>query len=137
MAKDLPELNVGVVGHIDHGKSTTVGRLMFDSGNLSDQQLRKFKEMAEAQGQLLLADKEWKRVKKLGRKVVSARRFLTAKIEYEKSYASAKAYGMTQKEIRKNIPYSEAKVSLWITELESDGKIKKIKKGRGNVIALK
>ena len=56
-------------------------------------------EMAEAQGQLLLADKEWKRVKKLGRKVVSARRFLTAKIEYEKSYASAKAYGMNQKEI--------------------------------------
>jgi len=56
-------------------------------------------EMAEAQGQLLLADKEWKRVKKLGRKVVSARRHLTAKIEYEKSYASAKAYGMNQKEI--------------------------------------
>jgi len=45
-------------------------------------------EMAEAQGQLLLADKEWKRVKKLGRKVVSARRYITAKIDYEKSYAS-------------------------------------------------
>ncbi len=56
-------------------------------------------DMAEAQGKLLLADKEWKRVKKLGRKVVSARRFLTAKIEYEKSYASAKAYGMNKKEI--------------------------------------
>jgi len=56
-------------------------------------------EVAEAQGKLLLADKEWKRVKKLGRKVVSARRYLTAKIEYEKSYASAKAYGMNQKEI--------------------------------------
>jgi len=58
-------------------------------------------EMAEAQGQLLLADKEWKRVKKLGRKVVSARRYITAKIDYEKSYASAKAYGMNLSEIKK------------------------------------
>ena len=58
-------------------------------------------EMAEAQGQLLLADKEWKRAKKLGRKVISERRYITAKIEYEKSYASAKAYGMNLSEIKK------------------------------------
>ena len=53
-------------------------------------------EMAEAQGELLLADKEWKRVKKLGRKVVSGKRYITAKVEYEKAYANAKAFGMTQ-----------------------------------------
>jgi len=52
-------------------------------------------EMAEAQGQLLLADKEWILVKKLGRKVVSARRYITAKVNYEKTYANAKAYGMS------------------------------------------
>ncbi|VAW90721.1 Probable Co/Zn/Cd efflux system membrane fusion protein [hydrothermal vent metagenome] len=57
-------------------------------------------EMAEAQGLLLLADKEWKRVKKLGRKVVSERRYITSKVEYEKSYANAKAYGMTESEIK-------------------------------------
>jgi len=50
MAKEKEHLNLVVIGHIDHGKSTTVGRLMFDSGNLSDQQLRKFKDMAEAHG---------------------------------------------------------------------------------------
>ena len=50
MAKEKEHLNLVVIGHIDHGKSTTVGRLIFDSGNLSEQQLRKFKEMAEAQG---------------------------------------------------------------------------------------
>ncbi len=50
MAKEKEHLNLVVIGHIDHGKSTTVGRLMFDSGNLTDQQLRKFKEMAEAHG---------------------------------------------------------------------------------------
>lgn len=43
----------------------------------------------------------------------------------------------TQKEIRKSLGLSEAKVSLMITELESLGKIKRIKKGRGNVIILR
>jgi len=56
-------------------------------------------EMAEAQGQLLLADKEWQRVKKLGSKVVSERRYLIAKVEYEKSYANALAYGMNKADI--------------------------------------
>lgn len=42
----------------------------------------------------------------------------------------------TQKEIRKKIPVSEAKISLMIAELEHNGKIKKIKKGRGNIIIL-
>ena len=42
----------------------------------------------------------------------------------------------TQKEIRKEIPLSEAKISLMIAELEHKGTIKKIKKGRGNIIVL-
>ena len=43
----------------------------------------------------------------------------------------------TQKEIRKHIPLSEAKISLMIAELEHKGKIEKIKKGRGNILILK
>lgn len=43
----------------------------------------------------------------------------------------------TQKEIRKQIPLSEAKISLMIAELEHKGLIEKIKKGRGNIIILK
>ena len=43
----------------------------------------------------------------------------------------------TQKDIRKQIPLSEAKISLMITELEHKGIIEKIKKGRGNIIILK
>ena len=42
----------------------------------------------------------------------------------------------TQKDIRKEIKLSEAKISLALTELEHKGKLKKIKKGRGNVIIL-
>lgn len=43
----------------------------------------------------------------------------------------------TQKEIRKHIPLSEAKISLMIAELEHKGIVEKIKKGRGNVLVLK
>lgn len=45
---------------------------------------------------------------------------------------------LTQKEIRDEMKdIGEAKVSLIIAELESMGKVKKIKKGRGNIIVLK
>jgi len=40
----------------------------------------------------------------------------------------------TQKEIRKQFAHSEAKVSLMIDELQEKGLIKKVKKGRGNLI---
>mgnify|MGYP001558095602 CR=1 FL=1 len=43
----------------------------------------------------------------------------------------------TQKDIRKLIPLSEAKISLMVAELEHKGIIEKIKKGRGNIIILK
>lgn len=41
---------------------------------------------------------------------------------------------ITQKELRKQLPHSEAKVSLMIDELEQKGVVKRIKKGRGNII---
>ncbi|MFH1771131.1 MAG: translation elongation factor EF-1 subunit alpha [archaeon] len=50
MAKEKPHLNLVFVGHVDHGKSTTVGRLLFDSGNVTEQQLRKLKEKAAELG---------------------------------------------------------------------------------------
>jgi len=44
---DKPHINVITAGHVDHGKSTLIGRLLFDSGSLSDQELRKLKEKAK------------------------------------------------------------------------------------------
>jgi len=42
---------------------------------------------------------------------------------------------LTQKDLRKSLPHwSEARVSLIVTALEASGKLKKIKKGRGNII---
>ncbi len=43
-------MNLIFVGHVDHGKSTLVGRIMYDTGSLSEQQLRKLKEEAEKVG---------------------------------------------------------------------------------------
>lgn len=57
-------------------------------------------EMAEAQGALLIADREWQRVRKLGRKVVSERRYLEARVARQQAWARALAYGMSEAQIR-------------------------------------
>ncbi len=50
MASEKPHMNLVFIGHVDAGKSTLLGRLMFDSGNVSEQQMKKFKEMAKELG---------------------------------------------------------------------------------------
>ena len=50
MAAEKPHMNLIFIGHIDHGKSTTVGRVLYETGALSEQQLRKFREEAEKFG---------------------------------------------------------------------------------------
>ena len=50
MAKEKPNMNVVFVGHVDHGKSTTVGRLFYDSGAVSEQEMTKLKEEAAKHG---------------------------------------------------------------------------------------
>ena len=50
MAKEKEHMNLVFVGHVDHGKSTTVGRLLYDSGNVDEQTLRKLKEKATQLG---------------------------------------------------------------------------------------
>ncbi len=50
MADKKEHMNLVFVGHVDHGKSTTVGRLLFDSGNIDEQAMRKLKEKAQELG---------------------------------------------------------------------------------------
>ncbi|MFH1802414.1 MAG: translation elongation factor EF-1 subunit alpha [archaeon] len=52
MAKTKPVINIAFVGHVDHGKSTTIGHLMFKSGNLPQQQLDKLNAEAEKNGKV-------------------------------------------------------------------------------------
>lgn len=44
---DKPHLNLVTIGHIDHGKSTLVGRLLWDTKNIPEEQMRKLKERAK------------------------------------------------------------------------------------------
>ena len=50
MAKAKPHINLVFIGHVDHGKSTTVGRLLYDSGNVDEQAMRKLTEKAAQLG---------------------------------------------------------------------------------------
>ncbi|MDD3263624.1 MAG: translation elongation factor EF-1 subunit alpha [Candidatus Nanoarchaeia archaeon] len=50
MAKEKEHLNMVFIGHVDHGKSTTVGRIMFDAGAVDENTMRKLKEKAAELG---------------------------------------------------------------------------------------
>ena len=50
MAADKPHLNLAVIGHIDHGKSTTVGRLMFETGAVPPHIIENYRKEAESKG---------------------------------------------------------------------------------------
>jgi len=50
MAKEKPNMNVVFVGHVDAGKSTIVGRTMYDSGAVPEQEMKKLREEAIKHG---------------------------------------------------------------------------------------
>jgi elongation factor 1-alpha len=50
MADKKEHMNIVFIGHVDHGKSTTVGRLLFDSKNIDEQAMRKLTDLAKELG---------------------------------------------------------------------------------------
>ncbi len=56
-------------------------------------------EMAQAQGELVVAEQEWQRVRNLGKKVVSARRYLEASVVRQQARAKVIAYGMQRAQV--------------------------------------
>ncbi len=57
-------------------------------------------EMAKAQGQLLLAEQEWKRIKALGSQIVSSRRFTEVKTKLSIASAKVLAFGISQQQLK-------------------------------------
>ena len=47
---ETPQLRVVAVGHVDHGKSTLIGRLLHDSGNLPDGKVAELTAIAQRRG---------------------------------------------------------------------------------------
>jgi len=48
--RDKPHINLIIIGHVDHGKSTSVGHLFYDAGAIPEKQLRDFEAEAKALG---------------------------------------------------------------------------------------
>ncbi|MGC8586164.1 MAG: translation elongation factor EF-1 subunit alpha [Candidatus Micrarchaeia archaeon] len=44
---EKPHLNLIFIGHVDHGKSTTVGRLLYESGAITERDIEKYKELTQ------------------------------------------------------------------------------------------
>lgn len=45
-----PHMNMVVIGHVDHGKSTLVGRILLDTGQFPAHEIERFKKEAEEKG---------------------------------------------------------------------------------------
>ncbi|RLI03430.1 translation elongation factor EF-1 subunit alpha [Candidatus Bathyarchaeota archaeon] len=48
--RDKPHINLIIIGHVDHGKSTSVGHLFYDAGAIPEKQLKDFEAEAKALG---------------------------------------------------------------------------------------
>ncbi|MFQ6013370.1 MAG: translation elongation factor EF-1 subunit alpha [Thermoplasmata archaeon] len=47
---EKPHLNLVFIGHVDHGKSTLIGRLLLDTGHIEEHVIDKFKKEAQEKG---------------------------------------------------------------------------------------
>lgn len=50
MAKELEHINVVIIGHVDHGKSTMVGRLLYEAGEIPEHIIEKYRKEAQEKG---------------------------------------------------------------------------------------
>ena len=68
-------------------------------------------EMAQAQGDLLVAERAWRRISKLGREVVAEQRYTEARIAREQARARVSAFGMTDDEIKQLVDTGKAELA--------------------------
>ena len=50
MSEDKPHQNLAIIGHVDHGKSTLVGRLLYETGSVPEHVIEQHKSEAEEKG---------------------------------------------------------------------------------------
>ena len=87
-ARVTPRITAQVVArHVHLGDRVEAGQSLVTLSSV---------EMAAAQGALIVADREWRRVETLGRQTVSERRYTEAQVARQQALAKVVAYGMTE-----------------------------------------
>ncbi len=87
-SKTTPRIDAEIINrHAKLGDTVTEGQPLVTLSSV---------EMASAQGELMVAEREWQRVRKLGRKVVSESRYVQARVAREQARSKVLAYGMTR-----------------------------------------
>jgi len=99
-AKVTPRISAQVVKrHARLGENVLIGQRMATLSSV---------EMADAQGALIVADQEWRRVQVLGKDVVSARRYTEAQVTRQAAMAKVLAYGMLEEQARSLLATGDA-----------------------------
>ena len=65
-------------------------------------------EMADAQGELIVAEQEWERVQSLGTEVLSGRRYTEAEVGRQRAIAKVLAYGMSRRQMERFVQSGDA-----------------------------
>ncbi len=87
-ARVTPRITAQVVArHATLGESVKAGQPLVTLSGVA---------MAEAQGELIVANREWERSRSLGRQSVSERRYTEAQVARQLALAKVLAYGMTE-----------------------------------------
>lgn len=98
--KVAPRIEAQIIQrHVHLGESVAPGQALVTLSSV---------EVAQAQGELLVSDRELKRVKELGRKVVSERRYVEAQVARQQAYARVRAYGMTDDQTQALLQQSDS-----------------------------
>ncbi|MCC6028124.1 MAG: translation elongation factor EF-1 subunit alpha [Archaeoglobus sp.] len=50
MPKEKEHINIAFIGHVDHGKSTTIGRLLYEVGEIPEHIIEKYRKEAQEKG---------------------------------------------------------------------------------------
>lgn len=99
-AQVTPRISAQVVArHVQLGQTVKQGDPLVTLSSVT---------MAEAQGELLVTDREWSRVRKLGRQVVSETRYVEAQVKRQQAYAKVIAYGMTPSHVERLLAHGDA-----------------------------
>jgi len=99
-AKVVPRIPAQVLQRHAHlGENVQVGQPMVTLSSV---------EMADAQGALLVADQEWRRVQSLGKDVISARRYTEAQVARQAAMATVLAFGMLAEQAKSLLATGDA-----------------------------